>query len=93
MGGTAWLTVSYDADDDYYESHPMDNRVHRTPSPAHPLQHGYHLEDNPYGHSPLDIPPQGPGRFSPGDSLQMQMPVSTAYREAWAVVAKKRNKD
>jgi chitin synthase len=50
----------------------MENRVHRTPSPGHPLQHGYHLEDNPYGHSPLDIPPQGPGRFSPGDSLQMQ---------------------
>jgi chitin synthase len=63
-------------DDDYYESHPMENRMHRTPSPGHPLQHGYHLEDNPYGHSPLDIPPQGPGRFSPGDSLQMQTPQS-----------------
>ncbi|KAK3296846.1 chitin synthase I [Chaetomium fimeti] len=50
----------------------MENRVHRTPSPGHPLQHGYHLEDNPYGHSQLDLPPQGPGRFSPGDALQMQ---------------------
>ncbi|KAK3944068.1 chitin synthase 3 [Diplogelasinospora grovesii] len=59
-------------DDDYYESHPMD-RVHRTPSPGHPLQHGYHLEDNPYGHSQqqLDIP-AGPGRYSPGDALHIQ---------------------
>ncbi|KAK0720765.1 glycosyltransferase family 2 protein [Lasiosphaeris hirsuta] len=52
----------------------MDNRAHRTPSPGHPLQHGYHLDDNPYSHSQqhnLDIP-MGPGRYSPGDSLQMQ---------------------
>ncbi|KAK3377868.1 glycosyltransferase family 2 protein [Podospora didyma] len=55
----------------------MDTRPphpHRTPSPGHPLQHGYHLEDNPYSHSQhaLDIP-VGPGRsYSPGDSLQMQ---------------------
>ena len=57
----------------------MDPRAHRTPSPGHPLQHGYQLEDNPYGpqhsHSQLDIP-TGPGRYSPGDSLQMQMAVS-----------------
>ncbi|KAK0727097.1 chitin synthase-like protein [Lasiosphaeria miniovina] len=54
--------------------HPME-RVHRTPSPGHPLQHGYHLEDNPYGHSQpgLDIPAGGPVRYnSPGDSLHMQ---------------------
>ncbi|KAK3365791.1 glycosyltransferase family 2 protein [Lasiosphaeria ovina] len=54
--------------------HPME-RVHRTPSPGHPLQHGYHLEDNPYGHSQpgLDIPAGAPVRYnSPGDSLHMQ---------------------
>jgi hypothetical protein len=56
----------------------MDNRVHRTPSPGHPLQHGYQLEDNPYGRSQqnFDMPPVGPGRYSPGDSLQMQTAVS-----------------
>jgi len=42
--------------DDYYDSHPMD-RVRRSPSPGHPLQHGYQLEDHPYGysHSQQDI--------------------------------------
>lgn len=59
----------------------MDNRLpHRTPSPGLPPQHGYQLDDNPYGVQPnphLDIPPMGPGRYSPGDSLQhMQTPVS-----------------
>lgn len=53
----------------------MENRPpHRTPSPGHPLQHGYQLDDNPYGqpNNPhLDIP-MGPGRYSPGDSLHMQ---------------------
>ncbi|KAK4175545.1 chitin synthase-domain-containing protein [Triangularia setosa] len=44
----------------------------RSPSPAHPLQSGYQLDDAPYGHSHLDMPSAGPGRFSPGDSLQMQ---------------------
>lgn len=53
----------------------MESRVRRSPSPTHPLHHGYHLEDNPYGPSHLDIP-AGPGRFSPGDSLHMQMAVS-----------------
>ena len=57
---------------------PMNSQVHRTPSPGHPLQHGYHLEDNPYGRSQqgLDIPPGPAGRYSPGDSLQMQTAVS-----------------
>ena len=55
--------------------------MHRTPSPAHPLQHGYHLEDNPYGHSQLDIP-AGPGRYSPGDALQMQTAVSRAWDDS-----------
>ncbi|KAH8893355.1 glycosyltransferase family 2 protein [Thozetella sp. PMI_491] len=64
-------------DDDYYDNRrPMDNRMHRTPSPGHPLQHGYQLDDNPYGHSQgnLEIPMgPGPGRVpSPGDSLHMQ---------------------
>lgn len=57
----------------------MENRPpHRTPSPGHPLQHGYQLDDNPYGqpNNPhLDIP-MGPGRYSPGDSLHMQTAVS-----------------
>ncbi|KAM7191864.1 chitin synthase 3 [Naviculisporaceae sp. PSN 640] len=57
----------------------MDNRPHRVPSPGHPLQQGYQLDDNPYNNyqQPLDIPtgPQ-PGRYSPGDSLQMQMAQS-----------------
>ncbi len=61
----------------------MDNRAHRTPSPGHPLQHGYQLEDNPYSRPPpmpmpmpqnLEIP-MGPGRYSPGDSLHMQTAV------------------
>ncbi|KAK2068550.1 hypothetical protein P8C59_003184 [Phyllachora maydis] len=61
-------------DNSHLEKDPaMDPRAHRTPSPAHPLQHGYQLDDNPYGHSQqnLDIP-MGPGRYSPGDALQMQ---------------------
>lgn len=48
----------------------------RSPSPAHPMQSGYQLDDAPYGHSHLDMPSAGPGRFSPGDSLQMQTAVS-----------------
>ncbi|KAI2473120.1 glycosyltransferase family 2 protein [Annulohypoxylon bovei var. microspora] len=54
----------------------MDNhRVGRTPSPGHPLQHGYQLDDVPYGHHPasatnLDIP-AGPGRYTPSDTLPL----------------------
>ncbi|KAI0134294.1 chitin synthase 3 [Xylariales sp. AK1849] len=58
----------------------MDNRrgaPHRTPSPGHPLQHGYQLDDVPYGqhpvppsHSNLDIP-GGPGRYTPSDQLPL----------------------
>jgi hypothetical protein len=35
----------------------MDRRGgnHRTPSPGHPLQHGYQLEDAPYGQAPQPI--------------------------------------
>ncbi|KAI0847379.1 glycosyltransferase family 2 protein [Daldinia vernicosa] len=54
----------------------MDNhRIGRTPSPGHPLQHGYQLDDVPYGNHPapasnLDIP-AGPGRFTPSDRLPL----------------------
>ncbi|KAI1394355.1 chitin synthase I [Hypoxylon trugodes] len=54
----------------------MDNhRIGRTPSPGHPLQHGYQLDDVPYGHHPavasnLDIP-AGPGRYTPSDHLPL----------------------
>ncbi|KAI0012519.1 glycosyltransferase family 2 protein [Xylariaceae sp. FL0662B] len=60
----------------------MDNRVHRTPSPGHPLQHGYQLDDVPYGHRPppsgnLDLP-AGPGRYNtPSDHLSLNAPHST----------------
>ncbi|KAJ4420562.1 Chitin synthase, class 2 [Neurospora sp. IMI 360204] len=61
-------------DDDFYESHPMDPRIHREPSPGHPIQPGYQLEDNPYHHQQgFDIP-AGPGRYSPGDALHIQTP-------------------
>ncbi|KAK8102497.1 chitin synthase I [Apiospora sp. TS-2023a] len=52
--------------------------MHRTPSPGHPLQHGYQLDDVPYGqppppsHSALDLPPAGgPGRYTPSDRLPL----------------------
>ncbi|KAK3351829.1 chitin synthase 3 [Neurospora tetraspora] len=52
----------------------MDPRMHREPSPAHPIQPGYQLEDNPYHHQQgFDIP-AGPGRYSPGDALHIQTP-------------------
>ncbi|KAK6839329.1 chitin synthase I [Apiospora arundinis] len=65
--------------DDYYDP-TMDNRMPmgRTPSPGHPLQHGYQLDDVPYGqappysHSNLDLPPAGgPGRYTPSDRLPL----------------------
>ncbi|KAI1087500.1 glycosyltransferase family 2 protein [Rostrohypoxylon terebratum] len=56
----------------------MDNnhhRIGRTPSPGHPLQYGYQLDDVPYGHHQapvgnLDIP-AGPGRYTPSDHLPL----------------------
>lgn len=46
----------------------------RTPSPGHPLQHGYQLDDIPYGQAPppsnLDVP-GGPGRYTPSDHLSL----------------------
>ncbi|CAN8105835.1 unnamed protein product [Discula destructiva] len=50
----------------------MDPRAHRTPSPGHPLQQGYQLEDNPFNHhhpSSVDIPPAG--TYTP-DPIHMQ---------------------
>ncbi|CAJ2502227.1 Uu.00g096210.m01.CDS01 [Anthostomella pinea] len=58
----------------------MDNRMHphQTPPPGHPAQHGYQLDDIPYGQHPaasnLDIP-GGPGRYTPGD----QLPLNAAH--------------
>ncbi|PKS07734.1 hypothetical protein jhhlp_006342 [Lomentospora prolificans] len=52
----------------------MDNRLHRTPSPGHPLQHGYQLDDNPYDdrHATHLQMPSGPNRYhSPSDNLQL----------------------
>lgn len=68
----------------------MDPRAHRTPSPGHPLQHGYQLDDNPYGQhinpSYSEMPmgpgmaPPPPGRFgTPADSLHMQTAVSNIW--------------
>ncbi|ROW00794.1 hypothetical protein VMCG_06498 [Cytospora schulzeri] len=64
-------------DDDYYDQQIMDPRAHRTPSPGHPLQHGYQLDDHPYSQHPEQLQmPMGPpaiGRtYSPADTLHMQ---------------------
>ncbi|KAI1778564.1 glycosyltransferase family 2 protein [Hypoxylon cercidicola] len=57
----------------------MDNRMGRTPSPGHPLQHGYQLEDVPYGHHPMpgNLDPAGPGRYTPSDHLPLNAAYST----------------
>ncbi|KAI4597945.1 Chitin synthase, class 1 [Pestalotiopsis sp. 9143b] len=57
------------------DNHRMGGAPRRTPSPGHPLQHGYQLDDVPYGHaapshSNLDIP-TGPGRYTPSDNLPL----------------------
>lgn len=58
------------------DNHHRAGPTHRTPSPGHPLQHGYQLDDVPYGqhtapsYSNLDIP-GGPGRYTPGDRLPL----------------------
>ncbi|XXH04168.1 hypothetical protein Hte_010581 [Hypoxylon texense] len=58
----------------------MDNRIGRTPSPGHPLQHGYQLDDVPYGHHPASVgsfDPAGPGRYTPSDRLPLNAAHST----------------
>lgn len=62
-------------DDDYYDPTMDNHRIGRTPSPGHPLQHGYQLDDVPYGHHPasassLNIP-AGSGRYAPSDNLPL----------------------
>lgn len=53
------------------------NRMpHRTPSPGHPMQHGYQLDDVPYGQHPpnsnLSLPGAVPGRtYTPSDRLPL----------------------
>lgn len=51
----------------------------RTPSPGHPLQHGYQLDDAPYGHHlpSGNLDPAGSGRYTPGDRLPLNAAHST----------------
>ncbi|TGJ79985.1 hypothetical protein E0Z10_g8772 [Xylaria hypoxylon] len=56
----------------------MDNhrvRPHRSPSPAHPLQTGYQLDDVPYGeygaHSGSHLDRPGPSPYTPSDNLPL----------------------
>ncbi|KAI0811548.1 glycosyltransferase family 2 protein [Xylaria sp. FL0064] len=57
------------------DSHRVHQRPHRSPSPGHPLQSGYQLDDVPYGeygahsNSHLDMP--GPGSYTPSDNLPL----------------------
>jgi len=75
--------MSYNRLDDDYYGDPMDRRggQYRTPSPSHPIQPGYQLEENPYSrnasHSQLDMPLQPPpGRYaSPGDPNRYGTPM------------------
>ncbi|PSR97018.1 chitin synthase 3 [Coniella lustricola] len=47
----------------------MNPNAHRTPSPGHPLQYGYQLEDDPYQHA--GMPMAHDGRYTPADSIEM----------------------
>ncbi|KAF3760788.1 family 2 glycosyltransferase [Cryphonectria parasitica EP155] len=56
----------------YHQDHfgaSMNPNANRTPSPGHPLQYGYQLDDNPYQHS--DMPMGHDGRYTPADSIEM----------------------
>jgi len=62
-------------------------RPHRSPSPGHPIQSGYQLDDVPYGDygahsgSHLDMPSagmHGPGRYTPSDNLPLNAAHSTS---------------
>ncbi|KAI2630117.1 glycosyltransferase family 2 protein [Xylaria nigripes] len=52
---------------------------HRSPSPGHPMQGGYQLDDAPYGnygaHSSSGIDMPNPGQYTPSDNL----PLNAAY--------------
>ncbi|KAI0972254.1 glycosyltransferase family 2 protein [Xylaria arbuscula] len=57
------------------DNHRVHPQAHRSPSPGHPLQSGYQLDDVPYGEygahpaSHLDMP--GPGPYTPSDNLPL----------------------
>ncbi|KAH8671532.1 glycosyltransferase family 2 protein [Xylariales sp. PMI_506] len=58
------------------DNHRIGGAPRRSPSPGHPLQHGYQLDDVPYGqhaamptHPNLDIPTAG--RYTPSDHLPL----------------------
>lgn len=62
----------------------MDNhrmRPHRSPSPGHPLQSGYQLDDAPYGdygaHSGSHLDMRGPSPYTPSDNLPLNAAHST----------------
>lgn len=65
------------------------HRTGRSPSPGHPLNHGYQLEDapappygRPAGPGRLDIPMgPGSGRHTPSDRLQDQPTVCAILLE------------
>ncbi|ETR97094.1 hypothetical protein M419DRAFT_26956 [Trichoderma reesei RUT C-30] len=62
--------LDYSHEDDY-QMDPRGN-PYRTPSPGHPLQQGYQLDDNPYGHHPQNAPMPNIGRLaSPSDQLHI----------------------
>jgi len=85
---TKFETLDYTSDNrnNDYDHQNMDPRTGRSPSPGHPLQHGYRLEDNPSYNRPqmsqappLEIP-VGPGehlwQHTPGDRMAPQPTVS-----------------
>ena len=71
---THLIDYSGEAHDEEYHGGNSYNMDHRTPSPGHPLNHGYQLEDGPYqpqaGHMEMPM-----GSHS-GDVLQAQPTVS-----------------
>lgn len=93
---SSWGLTPLPIDDDYYNDPHYNGRdrndrneamdqhrgAYRTPSPGDPLQHGYQLDDNPYGHhqasqSRLDMPAPPDHRFgTPSDQLNLNAPVS-----------------
>ncbi|PON28181.1 chitin synthase 3 [Trichoderma gamsii] len=65
-------------DDQYHQMDPRGN-PYRTPSPGHPLQQGYQMEENPYGqHHPQNaqMPPHIGRLASPSDQLHINPAAS-----------------